>query len=368
MAETHYTVLGVDKAATGVEIRAAYRRLVLVHHPDRAGADSNIEMFHRISRAYEALNDPERRAAYDRLLATRTQTRNVSSPRPPREPQTERTAPPRSDSPKPTVADQRRQIANALSRLLRLYSRGNYAEAEALAREIVRDDPRQAVPYAILGDLARNRGEIAEAGKLYAFAAQIDPRNPAYQRKHEELIGKPQRPMKSARGGTPDSGLSSLVAFCLVPISGAYVALAHEPAVFVRFGWVSTWTLGLVVMLFLSGVAVGVGLSIGSLVDRFDSLSSNAMNRVSPALALASIAIVNFWAAMLLYAVIGVKERSYSQSINRLFAAVGVAVAVMAGACFGADRIDPLQTAIWGGNLIYVGAICGWLVADSLKD
>lgn len=371
MAETHYSILGVERNATAADIRVAYRRLVLIHHPDRAGPDGNIEVFHRISKAYEVLMDGERRASYDRLLASRDG--HVAAPgrmpRPPSKPRVQPAPkPPRSEPRPQSEADRRREIADDLSRLLRYYSRGHFNEAEELARQIVAKDPRQAVPYAILGDLARHRGDVQEASKMYAFAAQIDPRNPSYQRKHEELIGKanPVPASDKSRGG--DSGMVAGISFALVFVAGAYVALAHEPPIFVRFGWIGTWTLGLVVMLFLAGVATGVGLSIGGFVDRFHSLAANSVNRVSPALALASIAIVNYWAALILYAAIGAKERSMSQSVNRLFVGVGGVVFVMSAACFGADRIDPLQTFLWGGNLAYVGAVCGWLVADSLKD
>ena len=367
MRETHYTILGIKNEATPAEIRAAYRRLVLEHHPDRAGPDANLEVFHRISKAHEVLSDPERRASYDRLLAGRTATRASQPPPAAKKPAPE-PRPAAKEPPKPSVADMRRQIADDLSRLLRLYGRGNFVDAEALARQIVLKDPRQAVPYAILGDLARNRGDIAEASKMYAFAAQIDPRNPAYQRKHEELIGKVSGSSIGGRTATGEAPLAAGVSFALVLVGAAYVALANEPAAFIRLAWVSTWTLGLVVMLFLTGVAMGVGLSMGNLMDRFDSLASNAMNRVSPALALATIAVVNFWFALLLYLAVGARERSHSQSVNRLFVGVGVVVVMMSAACFGADRIDPLQTFLWGGNLAYVGAVCGWLVADSLRD
>jgi molecular chaperone DnaJ len=62
-----YAVLGVAREATEVEIKKAYRRLAMEHHPDRTGGDkTSEERFKQITEAYEVLRDPEKRAAYDR--------------------------------------------------------------------------------------------------------------------------------------------------------------------------------------------------------------------------------------------------------------------------------------------------------------
>ncbi len=65
-----YALLGVTRAATGAEIRRAYRRLALAHHPDRAGPAS-AETFARIAEAYRMLSDPTARTAYDAHLFQR---------------------------------------------------------------------------------------------------------------------------------------------------------------------------------------------------------------------------------------------------------------------------------------------------------
>ena len=65
MVPTHYEVLGLLEGASTAEVRQAYRRLVKVAHPDRAG---DPEQFRLITQAYDVLADPTRRAAYDRSL------------------------------------------------------------------------------------------------------------------------------------------------------------------------------------------------------------------------------------------------------------------------------------------------------------
>ena len=63
--ENLYELLQVEPTADSRSIRAAYRRLMLLHHPDRnAGADAQ-EMAQRLNRAYEILRNPARRSAYD---------------------------------------------------------------------------------------------------------------------------------------------------------------------------------------------------------------------------------------------------------------------------------------------------------------
>ncbi|XP_042444605.1 chaperone protein dnaJ 11, chloroplastic-like [Zingiber officinale] len=68
--DTLYDVLGVAAAASGLEIKAAYRRLARACHPDAVVAadrkTASADEFMRIHAAYETLSDPEKRAEYDR--------------------------------------------------------------------------------------------------------------------------------------------------------------------------------------------------------------------------------------------------------------------------------------------------------------
>ena len=64
----YYDVLGVARAACDREIKAAFRRLAKECHPDRCNGDQTAEhRFKELNEAYEALKDPQRRAAYDRF-------------------------------------------------------------------------------------------------------------------------------------------------------------------------------------------------------------------------------------------------------------------------------------------------------------
>jgi molecular chaperone DnaJ len=64
----YYDILGVSRGAGDGEIKAAFRKLAMKHHPDRNPGDKQAETaFKEINEAYEVLKDPQKRAAYDRF-------------------------------------------------------------------------------------------------------------------------------------------------------------------------------------------------------------------------------------------------------------------------------------------------------------
>ena len=64
----YYEVLGVIKSASSEEIKKAYRKLALKHHPDRNKGDKAAESkFKEASEAYHVLSDKERRTNYDQF-------------------------------------------------------------------------------------------------------------------------------------------------------------------------------------------------------------------------------------------------------------------------------------------------------------
>ena len=64
----YYDVLGVNKSADKEEIKKAYRKLALKHHPDKNKGDkSSEEKFKEASEAYHVLSDEKRKANYDQF-------------------------------------------------------------------------------------------------------------------------------------------------------------------------------------------------------------------------------------------------------------------------------------------------------------
>ena len=70
MSHDFYELLGVSRTTSADDIKKAYRKLAMQHHPDRNPGDKEAERkFKEISHAYDILKDPEKRAAYDRYGA-----------------------------------------------------------------------------------------------------------------------------------------------------------------------------------------------------------------------------------------------------------------------------------------------------------
>jgi molecular chaperone DnaJ len=64
----YYEVLEVQRTASDAELKAAYRKLAMKHHPDRNPGDKECEhRFKELNEAYDVLKDGDKRAAYDRF-------------------------------------------------------------------------------------------------------------------------------------------------------------------------------------------------------------------------------------------------------------------------------------------------------------
>jgi molecular chaperone DnaJ len=63
----YYEILGVSRSADEKELKVAFRKLAMVHHPDKNPGNADAERkFKELNEAYEMLKDPQKRAAYDR--------------------------------------------------------------------------------------------------------------------------------------------------------------------------------------------------------------------------------------------------------------------------------------------------------------
>jgi len=62
-----YNTLGVNKNASDRDIKTAYKKKAMEHHPDKGG---NADKFAEVSNAYETLKDPQKRAFYDHTGST----------------------------------------------------------------------------------------------------------------------------------------------------------------------------------------------------------------------------------------------------------------------------------------------------------
>ncbi|KIL69283.1 hypothetical protein M378DRAFT_184467 [Amanita muscaria Koide BX008] len=62
----YYEILGLKKDCEEADIKKAYRKLALALHPDKNGAPNADEAFKSVSKAFQVLSDPQKRASYDR--------------------------------------------------------------------------------------------------------------------------------------------------------------------------------------------------------------------------------------------------------------------------------------------------------------
>ena len=58
----YYDILGVNRDASDKDLKSAYKKLSMQHHPDRGG---NEEQFKKVNEAYSTLKDPQKRGMYD---------------------------------------------------------------------------------------------------------------------------------------------------------------------------------------------------------------------------------------------------------------------------------------------------------------
>ena len=66
--QDYYEALGTQRDASEAELKSAYRKLAMKHHPDRNPDDAAAEeKFKAVSEAYSVLSDPEKRSRYDRF-------------------------------------------------------------------------------------------------------------------------------------------------------------------------------------------------------------------------------------------------------------------------------------------------------------
>jgi curved DNA-binding protein CbpA len=373
----------VARSATADQIRSAYRKLVLQHHPDRSKDPASKVIFLSITESYEILSSPEERHRYDERLKQQAERAATAKQPPPRNP-------PRAAAPRPAGSAQKStggresdgdsrvgsatatvpSVAEEIQRLTKLYQTGRQAEAETKARAILKRDSRQPMPYAILGDIARGRGNINEAAKMYAFAMQMDPRNALYERRYREILNRASvvsDPRKTRLEPEDKKVIIPMIGGAIVILSAIYLGLSQEEPLFRWIPPVSTWTVSSLVSMFIAGVTVGASLSVGNLVDRYSEMSVTSTGRFSPSMALGCASMVQFWFAAALYGAIGLVQRAWNYSTTRLI--IGVAAATLAmslAACLNVS-VNPVQILFWGGNVIYVGALIGWIIADAFR-
>jgi curved DNA-binding protein CbpA len=358
---THYVELGIAETATLVEIRTAYRRLVLLYHPDRSGDKNTTERFVKISEAYRTLADPKLRSEYDSGIRYR---RDQAEKR-----QRSQQAP--KASPQPTKKSAPRQVGDEAAKLQQaaaLFTSGKYDNAESVLRLVLRTVPNSALAYAILGDISRQRGDIRAALTHYSYAVQFAPTNTGYQRRYEELLSQSTKVTgRSYAEVQKPKQAPTAIAAVVIALMLIIVSVSKDAPLFPDFGLIDTWSFTFLLMLFLSGIALGVSASIGGYVDHLRSLLAGSSGKLSPFSILAILGLVSFWLATITYFASGLAKDAFTYSASRAFGFVAAAALAFSLSAWMTGSISPIQAVLWGANLIWLGTLCGWAIADGFR-
>lgn len=346
------------------------------HHPDVDKTPGATDRFVRIQTAYEVLSDTTQRLAYDRTIpipaakpaaptTDRVRTASYGG----------RTVEDPNQAPR---VDAGRWI-NDIKRLQEYMRHGRLPEAERLAKSLIDAEPRLPEPNAIMGDIMLARGNRPRAAEFYSYASQNDPGNREYMDKYEMALAAVKTvDVSTGRQGEKVTRTVYVeqvfapgpiaVAIGCIAAAAAYVCLSSHPAMLPKLPLISTWSAGLLGMLAVMGFALGAGLSMSKLVDQFALHAGSGAAKFAPGAILGFIALLNFWVAALIYSVGGSINKAFHQSTTRFIVGVGLCTLLATGAASVTKDIDPLQTFLWGGNIIYLAGLGGWLIADTFRQ
>ena len=151
---TLYDTLGLEQDATDKEIRAAFRKLALVHHPDRFSGDERDaaeKHFQGMTEAFNVLSHPDSRDEYDKEISKGTDVKAMDP----------------------------KEIARRLAAMgSQLMSEGNMAEAlEHLKGAIDHDNTNARAHYFYGQIVGRIPGKEGEALRHIEQAVALEPGN-----------------------------------------------------------------------------------------------------------------------------------------------------------------------------------------------
>lgn len=356
---THYETLGVKRSATAGEIRSAYRRVVLAHHPDRSKTTDSKAKFRAATDAYEILNDPEKRQKYDRELEARetyqaTSARIKVNPAPGSPSRGSAATQPSASK---TADRPVRPIGEDLTKLAVLFGRGQAHLAETLARQILSRDARQPLPYAVLGDIARSRNDLNEAARLYAYAAQFDPLNTAYQQRYEQLLA--DSALITTRRGAEVRGIEANAG---VVMGGTVFALGLAGIAIAMNNLVTQ-----ILILGLAGIALGTALAVGRAVDRLSLVAWSPTSGFTAAGFLLVCWLPNLVFGMLATAVLFLTQRLQDRSVFAYGSGLsGLVLVAWVGVWTRSDLVPSLTFFAIVSPVVALAMMLGWRFGEAV--
>ncbi len=361
--KTHYEVLGVSPRASKGEIKSAYRKLARVFHPDINQAPDSADRFREIARAYEILSDSHARLNYDSAIGIPPAKAEDKTQKIRREEQElkRRADEQMQQAPRPQNLD-----AESESRLTTLMVSGKVLEAERLAQSLLAQKPRSALPHAVLGDIAKMRGQFDLALQFYSLAAQYSPANTAYQKQYELLLNSDPEPFLVKKSAADSTDIKPfLVAASVSILTITYTLLSKENSLGLPMA--RNLTFGGVSMLLIAGIVFGASSSLSKSLPNPQAMAPSATSKFNRNQILLALAMLNFWLGLLTYLAMGLSQ----QTLNRHITLVAMIVGILASAfgVFGLSRgaSFAFDYLCWGASIIFIGFLTGWLVTDALS-
>lgn len=362
MAKDLYEVLGVVSTATSNEIRTAYRKLVLKVHPDHSDDPNSPALFMEITQAYEILSDTKRRRDYDEAVRLRSQVRNDIQAR--KAGMYTQQAESRPKTNLRSSADKQSLLNNEIQRMTVLYTRGQLDQAKGVAEKILAIDAQQHLPYAILGDIAVSRGQIATASKMFAYAAQMDPMNPTYFKRHTEMLEllTKSTDMSGSKQEIDGSGYFLIAVGVLI---GPVVLLVVPAGPSMQgLGPLNALNLPIALASILAGLLSGIAWAMSGLINRFSIVNLTVTGKISPGLLCYPFMLFNYWAGVAIYLLQGVVTGSFNKSAARVVIGCSLLTILLSLATFATGKGDGTEVAIWSGVLVYTTSMLGWALAE----
>ena len=231
----HYKLLGVDRKATKQQIKAAFRRLAKLFHPDKnpQNREEAERKFREILIAYQTLANDRTRAAYDRMLEQHELKRRSQAarrPKPPKDP-----------------------IAQRCERMLFDLLNGRYEEGvveyEKLKAELREFDLFKHLSYAdardcefLLAEAYHVLGRYEEAAEMYERVLDHESQKPHFRRFTDEIVSRLRKiySLLISRSAAPEAALD--YTFRLLSLGGSkrQIAKAYKrlAELYLKFGQV----------------------------------------------------------------------------------------------------------------------------------
>ena len=422
----HYATLGVALDAPQDEIKRRYRGLARQFHPDVNPLPDAAQKIKVINEAYHVLGDPERRATYDaeRMLEANAK---ANAPRPPQPSPTSQNRPKpgetkpssqarpsfefngfgrvttgQAPSTRPTTSaspvktpvtreETKRKTDRLIAEAQLAYVNRRYREAEEMCAEILTLDRRNAVAHEVLGDVLMKRGQKAAAELHYSYSVQFNPNNRSVGAKLEKLMGN--RPASSpgptmarpspatspreafSSGINTEATMTMIAVLLSIGFAGIMLLLYNRPGEPIFPGFLSSFSLQMVLGLGVNGVIAGILLSFygglrpaGEELFSRDNLRGDQQTTASMGVILAGFALVWFYASALIYIGVAFARNRLSPSILRIYGATLVLTCLFSVVSQSASNSDStLQLIALGGNLLFPAMILGWLVGDVVR-